>query len=212
VARQLLAASRLDRVELEGILDDIEKDDERAVAIIRRMHMLGKKGEVELEPLDVHELVRDVVRVLQNDAHLRGVRMIVQLEDHPAVIQGDRVQLLQVLMNLLLNAFDAMETCDAAGREVIVRSRRDADRSVQITVSDQGTGIPGDRLEKVFEAFFTTKKHGLGLGLAVSRSIIEAHGGRLWTERNPERGVTFSFLLPVADPARVAPEAHVHHG
>jgi signal transduction histidine kinase len=105
-----------------------------------------------------------------------------------------------------------METCDAAGRDVIVRSRRDADRSVQITVSDQGTGIPGDRLEKVFEAFFTTKKHGLGLGLAVSRSIIEAHGGRLWAERNPERGATFCVLLPVVDPAGAVPEAHVHHG
>jgi len=110
---------------------------------------------------------------------------------------GDKIQLQQVLLNLLLNAFDAMIDCPADEREVLVRTELDGTNMIRTSVSDRGTGLTSDRLDKIFEPFFTTKRDGLGMGLSISLSIIEAHGGRLWAENNQSSGATFSFTLPV---------------
>jgi signal transduction histidine kinase len=124
----------------------------------------------------------------------------------PAV-RGDRVHLQQVLLNLLLNAIDAMADTPPAERRIVVRTARDGDRSVRVSISDRGHGVPQDKLARIFDAFVTTKEHGLGLGLALARSIVEAHGGRIEAANNPGGGATFAFVLPVADrEAANAPE------
>jgi two-component system sensor kinase FixL len=204
-ARQILATNPSDLTELDAILEDIENDDERAVAILRRMDLRRPRATGRPELMDVREIVDEVVRRLRSEAARRGSRITIQLDEQATIVRGDREQLCQVLLNLVLNAFDAMETCDPAEREVRLTSRRSRERSVTVTVSDRGVGIPAERLETVFQAFSTTKPNGLGLGLATSRSIVEAHGGRLWVERHAERGVTFGFEMPLAElPAAVA--------
>jgi len=208
-ARQILATNPSDLAELDAILEDIETDDERAVTILRRMDLRGSRMTSHPELVDVRAIVYEVVRRVRSEAGRRGSRITIQLDHHPEIVRGDREQLLQVLLNLVLNAFDAMESCAPAEREVRMTSRRSRDRSVTVTVSDRGVGIPRDGLENVFQAFFTTKPHGLGLGLAISRSIVEAHGGRLWVERHAERGVTFGFVLPLAELPAAAVEAPI---
>jgi two-component system sensor kinase FixL len=113
-------------------------------------------------------------------------------------VLGDKIQLQQVLLNLMLNAFDAMKDCRSEEREVLVRIESAVAGMVEVSVSDRGTGLTGDQLDKIFQPFYTTKRDGLGMGLSISRSIIEAHGGRLWAKNNAEhRGATFSFTVPV---------------
>jgi signal transduction histidine kinase len=130
---------------------------------------------------------------------IRGVSLSVELEAELPRVLGDRIQLQQVVLNLLLNAFDAISECPAGERTVVVRSQHD-DSEVRVSVSDQGHGIrPGER-DGLFEPFWTTKPNGLGMGLSISRSIVTSHGGRLWAENNPDRGATFVFALPVHVP------------
>jgi two-component system sensor kinase FixL len=112
-------------------------------------------------------------------------------------VRGDKVQLQQVVLNLLLNAFDAMKDCSSAERHAVVRAERDGTGTVRVAVGDHGTGLRADKLDKIFQPFYTTKREGLGMGLSISRSIIEAHGGSLWAENNRYRGATFYFAVPV---------------
>jgi two-component system sensor kinase FixL len=114
-------------------------------------------------------------------------------------VQGDRVQLQQVVLNLLLNAFDAMKDCAVNERRVVLQAERDGACMTKVAVRDRGPGLRRDKLDKIFQPFYTTKRDGLGMGLSISRSIIEAHGGHLWAENNPDRGATFYFTLPVRD-------------
>jgi two-component system sensor kinase FixL len=123
----------------------------------------------------------------------------LDLGDGLPPVQGDKVQLQQVVLNLLLNAFDAMRECPVHEREVKLRLERNAMGMIQAAVSDRGTGLSGDKLDKIFQPFYTTKGEGLGMGLSISRSIIEAHGGQLWAENNRGRGATFYFTVPVED-------------
>jgi two-component system, LuxR family, sensor kinase FixL len=129
---------------------------------------------------------------------LRNVRVSLDIRPDLPYARGDKVQLQQVLLNLLLNAFDAMKDCPADERDVSVRAELDGRDMLQISVSDHGTGLTSDKVDKVFQPFFTTKREGLGMGLSISRSIVEAHGGWLWAENNPNRGATFYFALPIA--------------
>jgi signal transduction histidine kinase len=187
-----------DLVEVGAILADIRKDDQRAGEVIDRMRGMLKRSEVEPRPLDFALLAGEVVALVGPDAALR--RVCLALEADPALppVQGDRVQLQQVLINLILNALDAVDGNPPATRLVRVRARH-AGACVELAVSDTGCGIPGDRLPKVFEPFVSSKPNGLGLGLAISRSIIEAHGGRLWAENSPAGGATFTCALPVVE-------------
>jgi len=184
--------------EVRAILADIRKDDQRAGAVIDRMREWMKRREVERRRLDLNLLAGEVVTLVRPDAEKRRVRLAVETDPALPPVHGDRVQLQQVLLNLLLNGMDALDDNRPARRLVTVRTRP-VGATVEVTVSDTGHGISADKLLRVFEPFFSTKPNGLGMGLAISRSIIEAHGGRLWAENNEAGGATFTFTLPAAE-------------
>jgi len=184
--------------ELRAILVDIRKDDQRAGEVIDRMRALMKQREPERHRLDFRLVVDDIFTLVRADAEKRRVRLALETDPTLPPVHADRVQLQQVLLNLLLNAMDAMDDNSPARRLVTVRARP-VGATVEVTVSDTGPGIPADKLAHVFEPFFTTKPTGLGMGLAISRDIIEAHGGRLWAESNEAGGATFTLTLPVVE-------------
>ena len=159
----------------------------------------SEKGNFEIAPLDLETILRDVVMLIHSDAVLHNVNIVLQVDPDARRIYGDKVQLQQVLLNLLLNAFQAMKGCPMNDRQVTVRTEPSKDHQVMIAVRDCGEGLKGDQLEKMFQPFYTTKDNGLGLGLAISRSIVEAHGGRLWAQKNPERGATICFTVPLCE-------------
>jgi C4-dicarboxylate-specific signal transduction histidine kinase len=171
----------------------------RAAEIIDRVRSLFGKNAPQHEAVDVNEVIRDIVVLLQNEARRHSVVVHTELaEDLPAVM-GDHVQLQQVLMNLMLNGIESMR--DAPG-ELRITSGQVDEREVLISVSDTGVGLPAEKVDQIFNAFFTTKPQGTGMGLAISRSIIESHGGRLWAEANNGRGAIFRFTLPRQTPER----------
>ena len=184
--------------ELRAILADIRKDDQRAGEVIDRMRALMKHREPERRRLDLNLLAGEVVTLVRPDAEMRRVRLAVETDPALPPVHGDRVQLQQVLLNLLLNAMDALDDNPPARRLVTVRARH-VGATVEVAVSDTGHGISADNLLRVFEPFFSSKPNGLGMGLAISRGIIEAHGGRLWAENNEAGGATFTFTLPAAE-------------
>ena len=149
--------------------------------------------------MDINEIVGQVVGFLHGDIVGRNVSVTQELAPELPIVLGDRTQLQQVLLNLLLNAFDAVNGNPVPGRQVTVLTAMGSADLVRVAVRDGGVGIQPDKLDQIFHPFFTTKAAGLGMGLAVSRSIIEGHGGRLLAENNPEQGATFSFTLPVAE-------------
>ena len=182
--------------ELREILADVAADAQRAGEVIHRLRSLLKKDTTRFLPLDLNALIQEVVALTQTDALIRHQPIALGLAPELPPVRGDRVQLQQVLLNLVLNGMEAMEPQPAAARQLGIQTLH-AGAAVRVGVVDQGPGIPPDRLETVFDTFFTTKAHGMGMGLAISRSIVEAHGGRIWAENNPERGATFWFSLPV---------------
>jgi len=195
-AHRFLAADPADIGEVRAILQDIVDDNRRASEMIRRLRELVKKGELEVASLELADVIRDVVMLIHSDAVLHNVNIVIEMDAGAPKIQGDRVQLQQVMLNLLLNAFQAMKDSPASERQVTVRSQLDNGHTVTIAVRDRGVGLKEDQLEKMFQPFYTTKNDGLGMGLAISRSIIEAHAGRLWAENNPDRGATLYFTVP----------------
>lgn len=182
--------------EVRDILKDIVDEDKRAGEIIWRLRLLLKKGEVQHQPLDLNEVVQDILRLVRSDLMDHGVAVSTELAPGLPVVDGDRVQLQQVLLNLVMNGCDAMVNTEAADRRLVVRTEPAADDGVGVAVTDRGCGIPPEDLERIFEPFFTTKAQGMGLGLAVCRTITAAHGGRLWATNNADRGARFHFTLP----------------
>jgi len=176
------------------------RDGNRASDVITRLRTLFSKKEFTLEPLDLNEAIREVIALSLSDLQRNRVVLRSELsEDLPSVI-GDRIQLQQVTLNLLRNASDAMVTVDDRPRQLLIRTQREGDDRVRLSVEDAGIGVGSQDLEKLFEAFYTTKNGGMGIGLSVSRSIIERHHGRLWAEPNDGPGVTFSFSIPCSIP------------
>jgi PAS domain S-box-containing protein len=173
----------------------IVKDTERAAEIINRVRLLFKKGTPQRELVDVNEVAREMIVLLGDEASRHSISVRTELaEDLPQVI-GDRVQLQQVLMNLIVNGVDAMHDVDEP-RELIIKSQPAENNELLLSVSDTGVGLPRHQADQIFNAFFTTKTHGTGMGLRISRSIIESHGGRLWAVDNSPRGASFCFTLP----------------
>jgi PAS domain S-box-containing protein len=196
-AQRFMAHDDVDLDEVRDILADIVEQDNRAGEVIRRLRLLLKKGQVEQQPLDVNDAVREVLKLIRSDLVNQGVTTHTELAPALPAVNGDRVQLQQVLLNLLMNACDAMNQNSPADRQMVVRTELVASADVRFSVSDRGTGIDPEKLEQVFDPFFSTKAHGLGLGLSVCRTIISAHAGKLWAVNNPSSGATFCFTLPV---------------
>ena len=189
--------------EVRAILCDIRTDDERAGHVIDRMRGLLQRHTLETRRLDVSSLVRDVAAFVRVDAASRHVKLDVDVPGGLPEVRGDRVHLQQVLLNLILNGMDALDGARAQDRRVSVAAWRDGGRVVEIAVRDGGPGVPDDLLTRIFDPFFTTKPNGMGMGLAISRTIVEAHGGRLWAENRNGGGAAFRFTLPMADEAAV---------
>jgi signal transduction histidine kinase len=201
-ARRILGARPTDYAELEAILSDIIAANHRAAQVIRRLRAMLNRGDTRLQPLDPAELVNDVLELAHAELITRRVIAIAVLAPNLPQVLGDRVQLQQVLLNLVLNASEAMSANTPQDRRLSMIATTDARRNVQISVRDCGTGIPPNLIDRLFEPFVTTKPQGLGLGLSISRSIVAAHGGRLWAQNNTDRGATVHCLLVAAPVTR----------
>jgi C4-dicarboxylate-specific signal transduction histidine kinase len=173
----------------------IVKDGTRAAEIVKRIRLLFKKSTQHGELVDANEAIREMIVLLRSEATRYNITVRMELAADLPRIMGDRVQLQQVLMNLIANSIDAMKEVDGA-RELAVKSQRTEKEEVLVSVSDTGVGLPPQQADQIFNAFFTTKPHGTGMGLRISRSIVESHGGRLWAADNSPRGASFHFALP----------------
>ena len=171
------------------------KDGMRAAEIVSRIRLLFKKGAPQRELVDVNEVIREMIVLLRSEATRYNIYVRTELAAELPPVLGDRVQLQQALMNLMLNSIDAMKEVDGT-HELAVKSQRTEKEEVLVSVSDTGVGLPPQQADQIFNVFFTTKPHGTGMGLRISRSIIESHGGRLWAADNSPRGASFHFALP----------------
>src|SRR5207249_6448233 len=197
----LLSSGRHDLEAVREALADIVNDADRASAIIERVRGLAKRTPPQKVPLRLGDVVDDVVALAAAESEARRVAIRTDVAADVPVVLGDRVQLLQVLLNLVVNGMDAMSSVDEPERRLDILGRpdtRDGGPAARISVQDRGVGLDAGRMDRLFEAFYTTKPHGMGMGLAICRSIIEAHGGRLWAESNQGPGPTCSFRLPAA--------------
>ena len=198
-AQRLLAAKPPNLEEVRQSLADIVSDDQRAGEVIRRLRELLRKGKTRPVVLDLNGLIGEVVKLLNTDAMLRGCVLSLDLDPKLDYVKADRIQVQQVLLNLLVNAMEAMTSTTGRGRLVIIRTERDEGHMVRVSVCDMGCGIPPAVLPHIFQAFYSTKGDGMGMGLSVARSIVEAHGGRIWVTNNPGGGTTFHFTLVTPD-------------
>jgi C4-dicarboxylate-specific signal transduction histidine kinase len=173
----------------------IVKDAQRAAEIISRTRLLFNKGTPQRELVDVNEVIREMIVLLRGETTRHSISVRTQLAADLPQVMGDRVQLQQVLMNLMINGIDAMKDADGT-RDLAIKSRQAENEEVVVSVTDTGVGLPLQHAEQIFNAFVTTKPHGTGMGLRISRSIIESHGGRLWAADNSPRGASFCFALP----------------
>jgi C4-dicarboxylate-specific signal transduction histidine kinase len=193
-ARRLLSAKPPDLHEVDDVLSLIVKEGNRAGEVVGRIRALIKKAPVRKDAVDVNDAILEVIALTRTEAASNSVSVRTQLAEGLPLVQGDRVQLQQVLLNLIINAIDAMRDVGEEERELLISSRDEPD-GVSVEVRDSGPGFAPAALERVFEAFYTTKPGGLGLGLSICRSIIEAHNGRLWASPNVPRGATFEFTV-----------------
>ena len=198
-AQRVLANDKADLAEVREILNDIVSEDKRASEVIRRLRLWLKKGEVQQQPLQINKVVQDVLELIRSDLINQKVTLETELPRNLPTVSVDPVQLQQVLLNLIVNACDAMAGCNNSQRRLVIRTGiENGGSAVVVSVTDQGTGIPEEKMEQIFEPFFSTKEKGMGIGLSVCRTIIAAHRGKLWAANNFDRGATFHFTLPVA--------------
>jgi signal transduction histidine kinase len=197
-AQRFLARGNTDLAEIQDILKDIVSEDNRAVEVIQRLRLLLKKGEVQHLPVNLNKVVEEVLKIVNSDLMNHNITVNVDLDQKLPAVIGDRVQLQQVLLNLIMNACEAMSHTHAGRRRLFVRTEPNGVDKALVSVGDQGPGIPSESLESIFEPFFTTKLQGMGLGLPICCTIITAHGGHLWATNNTPRGAIFHFKLPTS--------------
>jgi two-component system sensor kinase FixL len=197
-AQRVLANGGADLAEIQEILNEIVSEDKRAGEVIRRLRLWLKKGEVRQHSLRINEVVEDVLKLIHSDLVNQHVTVDIELARTLPTVTGDPVQLQQVLLNLVVNACDAMADCNTQERRLLIRTgTENGNNAVIVSVIDGGGSIPEEKMEQIFESFFTTKEEGMGLGLSVCRTIIAAHRGKLWATNNADRGATFHFSLPI---------------
>jgi PAS domain S-box-containing protein len=186
--------------EAHAAVERIVRDGHRAGEVIRRLRALIKKADTQMAPLDVNDIVSEAVNIVEHELRRSRVSRRMELSsDLPAVL-GDRIQLQQVLLNLMINSIEAMQPITDRQRELVIRSERDETQQVRVTVMDCGIGLSTESAHRIFDAFVTTKTSGMGMGLSICRSIIQAHGGRIWASPNEPHGATVQFTLPLHRP------------
>ncbi|MCK4752919.1 MAG: PAS domain S-box protein, partial [Planctomycetes bacterium] len=197
-ALQMMKSGTYDSDELLDVMKEIGTQAERSGKIIHRLEKLVRKQEVYRCSIDINDVINEAIGFMEAEAHRSKVtiRQIVASEKIPAIL-ADSIQIEQVLLNILHNSFEAMYDTNDGERQATIEVLIDNGSMIQVSISDNGEGLAVEDVDKVFDAFFTTKSNGLGMGLAISRTIIEAHGGRIWAERNETGGATFRFILPV---------------
>jgi PAS domain S-box-containing protein len=196
-----LGREQPDLAEARDAASRIIKDATRAADIISRVRLLFEKGTAQKELVDINEVIREMIVLLGSEANRHSISIRVDLAEDLPKVKADRVQLQQVFMNLMLNGIDAMKGITGGG-ELTIKSQRGENEQLVVSVSDTGVGLPAKQVDQIFNAFFTTKPHGTGMGLRISRSIVESHGGLLWAADNSPRGARFYFTLPSAGPAQ----------
>jgi C4-dicarboxylate-specific signal transduction histidine kinase len=190
-----LAQSPPDVAEARAAAMRITEDGRRATDIIRRIRLLFTKGGAQREWVDVNDLIREMTVLLRSETTRYAISVRTELTAELPQVRGDRVQLQQVLMNLIMNSIDAMKHVEGT-RDLVITSQRVENDQLVVSVSDSGAGVPPQQSDQIFEAFFTTKDHGIGMGLSISRTIVESHGGRLWAADHASSGANFCFTLP----------------
>jgi PAS domain S-box-containing protein len=196
-AQRFLSRAEPDIGEVRQILEDIIQDDRRAGDVVQKVRALVRKEKSHDEFLDLNKAIQEVVALIRGESLLQGLSISLELNPELKMIRGDRIQLQQVILNLILNSATAMRNAPRAQRKIIVRTTMPDNLTVQVSVMDFGTGIDEKNIERLFEAFYTTKPEGLGMGLSISQTIVNAHGGNLDASNNQEGGATFAFTLPV---------------
>ena len=191
-----------DLEEMREAVSDITESGRRASEVIARIRTMLRKGEAVRAQVDVNEIIHQVVGLMRNEALKRSVSLKLNLAAGLPPVFGDRVQLQQVILNLILNGFDAMSDIEPENRELQIRTGFSGNKALQVEVSDTGVGITQFDAQKIFEAFYTTKPHGLGMGLSICQTIIGTHGGRLWAVNRDQTGATFQFTLPIVEDAQ----------
>ena len=195
-AWHLLALDAPDLQEARASLADIITDARRTNEVLRRLQAFVTTGAIDLTRLSINDIVRETIGLIHNDATVQGMQITQHLADDLPLVYGDRIQLRQVLLNLVHNAFEAMRQVEDGNRTLVVRTSSATPALITVEVQDRGMGVDEITMARLFHPLFTTKAGGMGLGLALSRSIIAAHGGWIWATQNPDRGLTMSFTLP----------------
>ena len=195
-AQAILRSPTPDIAELDEIVSDIMQDDQRATEVIRRMRALLKKAPFEQKQVDLNEVVQETIRFFSALAIGRKFQMVSAITPEALPVLGDRIQLQQVILNLVMNGIDAMKDTPGEYRIISIRTSR-AENFAELSVSDRGPGIPEDKLKVVFEPFYTSKPEGMGMGLSIARTIIEAHNGLIWAENRDHGGASFRINLPL---------------
>ncbi|MGE5844393.1 MAG: sensor histidine kinase, partial [Syntrophaceae bacterium] len=195
-AQRFLSQDQPDMKEVGEILGDIIRDDNRAAEVIRKIRSLLKKEETRYETLNLNDVIEEILNVIRNDTALTAVSMEKEYDPSLPSIWGDRIQLQQVILNLVLNAAEAMKEAGTEDRRLIVRTSKRDGRFAEVSVRDVGPGIEENIASRLFEPFYTTKSGGLGMGLAISKDIVKSHKGEIRALNNPDRGATFSFTVP----------------
>jgi signal transduction histidine kinase len=198
-----LSRDQPDLEEARAAASRIVQDGRRASEIVNRISLLFKKNTLQRELVDLNQVIEEMTLLLRGQAAKVAASVRTELAADLPPVSGDRIQLQQVQMNLMMNSIDAITDVEGT-RELTIKSQRGEDSQVLVSVSDTGVGLPPQQADEIFNAFFTTKTHGTGMGLRISRSIVESHGGRLWAADNPPRGARFCFTLPTAFEARVS--------
>jgi len=191
-----LSRAEPDMAEAREALIRIVRDARRAGEIITRIRALTKRAVPQKDLLDLNEIIQEVIALTRSEIQRNGVSLRTQLAKSLPLVQGDRIQLQQVILNFFVNAMEAMSEVSEESRELHINTEEDGSDGVLLAVRDSGPGVPPEGAERLFEAFYTTKPAGMGMGLSICRSIVEAHGGRIWAGANAPKGAVFQFTLP----------------